>query len=84
MQAFYYYNFINYVGTLYEYGSKIDSNFSEKMVINSIKMKYIEELVIKYREYNLKRFNNIISNYGFCLCGNEEEFNDLQDKANLL
>ena len=83
MEAFYYYNFLNYIGTLYEFSSKIDPNFNEKLVISSIKNKYIEELLIKYREYNLQRFNKIISNYGFCLYANKEDFDDLQDKVNI-
>ena len=83
MQAFYYYNFLNYIGTLYEFSSRIDSNFNEKLVISSIKNKYIEELLIKYREYNIKRFSDIISNYGFCLYENKEEFDNLQDKVNI-
>ena len=83
MEAFYYYNFLNYIGTLYEFSSKIDPNFNEKLVISSIKNKYIEELLIKYREYNLQRFNNIISNYGLCLYENKEDFDDLQDKVNI-
>ena len=83
MEAFYYYNFLNYIGTLYEFSSKIDPNFNEKLVISSIKNKYIEELLIKYRDYNLQRFNNIISNYGFCLYENKEDFDDLQDKVNI-
>jgi len=83
MEAFYYYNFLNYIGTLYEFSSKIDPNFNEKLVISSIKNKYIEELLIKYREYNLKRFNNIISNYAFCLYENKEDFDNLQDKVNI-
>ena len=83
MEAFYYYNFLNYIGTLYEFSSKIDPNFNEKLVISSIKNKYIEELLIKYREYNLKRFNNIISNYGLYLYENKEDFDDLQDKVNI-
>jgi hypothetical protein len=83
MEAFYYYNFLNYIGTLYEFSSKVDPNFTEKLVISSIKNKYIEELLIKYREYNLQRFNNIISNYGFCLYENKEDFDDLQDKVNI-
>ena len=83
MEAFYYYNFLNYIGTLYEFSSKIDSNFNEKLVISSIKNKYIEELLIKYREYNLQRFNNIILNYGLCLYENKEDFDDLQDKVNI-
>ena len=83
MQAFYYYNFLNYIGTLYEFSSRIDSNFNEKLAISSIKNKYIEELLIKYREYNIKRFSDIISNYGFCLYKNKEEFDNLQDKVNI-
>ena len=83
MQAFYYYNFLNYIGTLYEFSSRIDSNFNEKLAISSIKNKYIEELLIKYREYNIKRFSDIISNYGFCLYENKEEFDNLQDKVNI-
>ena len=83
MEAFYYYNFLNYIGTLYEFSSKIDPNFNEKLVISSIKNKHTEELLIKYREYNLQRFNNIISNYGFCLYANKEDFDDLQDKVNI-
>ena len=83
MEAFYYYNFLNYIGTLYEFSSRIDPNFNEKLVISSIKNKYIEELLIKYREYNLQRFNNIISNYGLCLYENKEDFDDLQDKVNI-
>ena len=82
MQAFYYNNFLNFVTNLYEYSSAVDPNFGEKFVESAIKNKYIEELVIKYRDYHIKRFNNIISNYEFFIYENDEALEDIEEKAN--
>ena len=43
---------------------------------------FFEELVVKYRDYNIKRFNNIISNYEFFIYENEEILEDIEEKAN--
>ena len=75
-------NFINFVTSLYEFGNLIDPNFGEKLVLNSIKNKFIEELLVKYRDYNIRRFNNIILNYEFFIYENDNILMDLQDKAN--
>ena len=82
MQTFYYNNFINFVSSLYENSSAVDSNFGEIFVQSTIKNKYIEELLVKYRDYNIKRFNNIISNYEFFIYENEEILEDIEEKAN--
>ena len=82
MQKYYYDNFINFVTSLYEFGNLIDPNFGEKLVLNSIKNKFIEELLVKYRDYNIRRFNNIILNYEFFIYENDNILMDLQDKAN--
>ena len=82
MQTFYYNNFINFVCNLYENSLAVDSNFGEILVQSTIKNKYIEELVVKYRDYNIKRFNNIISNYEFFIYENEEILDDIEEKAN--
>ena len=67
MEKFYYNEFLNFVSNLYDLSSSVDPDFGEKFVKSSIKDKYIEELLIKYRYYHIQRFNNIISNYGFFL-----------------
>ena len=82
MQTFYYNNFLNFVTNLYENSSAVDPNFSQKFVESSIKNKYIEELVVKYRNYHIKRFNNIISNYEFFIYENDEALEDVEEKAN--
>ena len=82
MEKFYYNEFLNFVANLYELGSAVDPNFGEKFVKSSIKDKYIEELLIKYRYYHIQRFNNIISNYGFFLYENEDDFIDIEEKTN--
>ena len=82
MQTFYYNNFINFACNLYENSLAVDSNFGEILVQSTIKNKYIEELVVKYRDYNIKRFNNIISNYEFFIYENEEILDDIEEKAN--
>ena len=41
MQTFYYNNFINFVSSLYENSSAVDSNFGEIFVQSTIKNKYI-------------------------------------------
>ena len=82
MQKFYYNNFLNFVNSLYKYSSAVDPNFGEKFVQSSTKNKYIEELVVKYRDYNKKRFNNIISNYEFFIYENDDVLDDIEEKTN--
>ena len=80
MQSFYYNNFLNFVGDLYEFSSLIDPNFGEKFVQSCLSNKYIEELLVKYRDYNLARFNNIISKYLFFIYENVNDLDDIEEK----
>ena len=82
MQKFYYDTFINFSSSLYEFGNLVDPNIGEKIVESSLKNKYIEELLVKYRDYNIRRFNNIILNYEFFIYENDNILMDLQDKVN--
>ena len=82
MQTFYYYNFLNFITNLYENGSAVDVNFGKEIVQSSLKNEYIEELLVKYRDYNIKRISNIISNYGFFIYENEDDYIDMADKTN--
>lgn len=82
MQTYYYYNFLNFITNLYENGSAVDVNFGKEIVQSSLKNGYIEELLVKYRDYNIKRINNIISNYGFFIYENEDDYIDMADKTN--
>jgi len=61
--------FINYI---YE-GSNFVENFSEKILLCSLKNKYIIEIIIKYIDFHLSRINNIIYSY----------FDYYNDKINL-
>ena len=51
--------FINYI---YE-GSNFVENFSENILLCSLKNKYIIEIIIKYIDFHLSRINNIICSY---------------------
>ena len=83
MQTFYYNTFFNFVSNLYEFGSSVDPNFGEKIIQSSIKNKYIEKFLVKYRNYNIKRFNNIISNYLFFIYEDEDDVLDnIEEKTN--
>lgn len=51
--------FINFIYA----GSCYVQNFSEKMILCSIKNNYIIEIIIKYIDFHLSRINNIICSY---------------------
>lgn len=59
----YYYNhIIKFINYIYK-GSDSIENFSEKMLLCSLKNKYIIEIIIKYIDFHLSRINNIICSY---------------------
>ncbi len=78
---YYYNNIISYINNLYPNSWKISSNFGEKVLENSIKNNYIEELLLKYIKYNLNRINNIIINMAYFICDNEDILFYLQNKS---
>ena len=82
IQSFYYYNFINFVGNLYELSTSVDPNFAEKFVEICLNNKYIEELLIKYRDYSKTRFDNIISKYLLFIYENDDALDDIEEKTN--
>ena len=69
--------FINYI---YE-GSEYIENFSEKVLLCSLKNNYIIEIIIKYIDFHLSRINNIICSY-FDYFNEKINFSNLKEEAN--
>ena len=68
--------FINYI---YE-GSSYIENFSEKVLLCSLKDNYIIEIIIKYIDFHLSRINNIICSY-FDYFNKRVNFTSLKEEA---
>jgi hypothetical protein len=83
MQNYYYHNVCNFICNLYKDSKTVDKNFGEKFLELSLKEKYIQELLLKYAQYNISRINHIILNYEFFIFENDNNIlDDLQEKAN--
>ena len=78
---YYYNNITNYINNLYPNSWKISPNFGEKVLENSLKNNYIEEILLKYTKYNINRINDIILNMIYFICDNEEILFYLQNKS---
>ncbi len=76
----YYDSLCNYIKNLYQH-SEFDPKFGEKMLENSLKNNYIEELLLKYAQYCKKRLNQMISNYEFFLYENDDALNNIEQNA---
>ncbi len=59
---FYYEHIKKYINYIYP-GSSCINDFSEKIILCSLKNKYIIEIIIKYIDFHLSRINNIICSY---------------------
>ena len=81
MGNYYYGNFLNYICDLYEFSRNICQNFGEEMIKSSIRNKFIEQLLIKYAKFNIKRMNSIINNFIYFIYENED-ISEIEDKAN--
>ena len=83
MQNYYYQNCCNFILKLYKDSQFVHPNFGEKFLEISLKIKYIEELLLKYSQYNISRINHIILNYEFFIFENDNKIlDDLQEEAN--
>ena len=79
---YYYNNIINFINSLYPNSTIISPIFGEKIIENSLKNKYIEELLLKYIQYNTTRINKIILNMIYFIDDNEDILFDIQNKSN--
>ena len=79
---YYYNNIINFINSLYPNSIVVSPIFGEKLLENSLKNGYIEELLLKYIQYNTSRLNNIILNMIYYIDDNEDFLFDLQNKTN--
>ena len=79
MQEYYYNNFLNFIFYLYENSRNVDPEFPEKYLECTMKKNFVEELLVKYKLFNIKRVNQIISNYLFFIYYNIPD--DLEEKA---
>ena len=79
---YYYNNIINFITNLYPKGCNVSPNFGEKILENSLKNNYIEELFLKYIQYNTNRMNNIILDMIYYIYDNEDMLFYLQNQSN--
>ena len=79
---YYFNNIINYINNLFPKGKNVSHNFGFEILENSLKNKYIEELILKYLKYNTSRMNNIILNMLYFIDDNEELLFYFQNKSN--
>ena len=80
MQKYYYSNVCKFVSKLYE-NSEFDPNFGEKFMESSLNNNFIEELLLKYIQYNKSRINNIVLNYEYFIFKDNDILMDLLEKA---
>ena len=78
---YYFNNLINFIGNLYIDGNKVSPDFGEKILVNSIKMNYFIELILKYIDYFKSRINNIFFGMIYFMINNEEILFYLKNKA---
>lgn len=83
MQNYYYNNVCNFICNLYKDSKDVEPNFGEKFLEISLKIKYIEELLLKYKQYNISRIIHILLSYELFIFGDDNNLlDDIQDKAN--
>ena len=78
---YYFNNIINFIGSLYPDSDIVSPVFGEKIMENSIKMKYCGELINKYIDYFKSRINNIIFRMIYFMIDNEEILFYIKNKA---
>ena len=81
MKEYYYNNFLNFIYYLYENGRNIDEKFAEIYLECTLKKKYIEELLVKYKLFSIKKIKKIISDYLFFIFDNDNIADDLEEKT---
>ena len=80
---YYFNNIINYINNLFPKGNKVlPSIFGIKTLEYSLKNNYIEELILKYIQYNINRINDIILNMIYFISDNEDILFYFQNKVN--
>jgi hypothetical protein len=77
----YYNNIINYIDYLYPNSKDISNDFGEKILENSLKKNYIQDLFIKYIKHHTNKINNIILNIIDFVSTNENLLFELQNKS---
>lgn len=80
MQNYYYNNVCNFIKSLFK-NSEFDKDFGQKIMENSLKINYLDELLLKYEQYSISRINHIIQNYQFFIYKNDNDLMDIQEKA---
>lgn len=85
MGNYYYQNILKFLNFVYPTNYKIE-NFSENLLFNNIKNKYIVELIMKYCNFHMRRVNKIFDSYlGYLKINKEDKFiNDIKIKAQKL
>ena len=78
----YYNNIIDFIDYLYPNSKNISNDFGEKILENSLKNNYIQDLLIKYIKYHTNKINNIILNIIDFISTNENILFELQNKSN--
>ena len=78
---YYFNNIINFIASLYPNSDIVSPVFGEKIMENSIKMKYCEELINKYIDFFKSRINNIIFRIIYFMNDNEDILFYIKNKA---
>ena len=80
MQNYYYDNVCHFIKNLYKF-SEFENNFGEKLLESSLKKNFVEELLLKYILFSIKRINQIILNYEFFIYENDDALARIQENA---
>ena len=78
---YYFNNLNNFIGYLFEDGYRISPIFGEKILENSLKLGYFQEIILKYIEYFKSRINNIILGMIYFMIEDEELIFYIKNKA---
>jgi len=79
---YYYNNIIDFIDSLYPNSKNISNDFGEKILENSLKNNYIQELLIKYIKHHTNKINSIILNIIDFVSTNENMLFELQNQSN--
>ena len=80
MQNYYYDNVCHFIKNLYKF-SEFENNFGERLLESSLKKNFVEELLLKYILFSIKRINQIILNYEFFIYENDDALARIQENA---
>ena len=78
---YYFNNIINFIASLYPNSDIVSPVFGEKIMENSIKMKYCEGLINKYINFFKSRINSIIFRMIYFMIDNEDILFYIKNKA---